>query len=382
MNFSLRRFKAIAEKEYLELKRNKLFFLMMMLAPTILFFLFAYGFPLSAKNITMGVVDFDKTPLSRSLIDSFESATNLFQVKKVVNNYPEVERELALGKLRTILVIPAHFSEKVRKARPVSLQVIIDGIYPNNANLVGGYIDAVIVAFQSGILEKYMLTHYGSSGSSAMPIDLTVSTWYNSSFRSEDFIVPGIIAIVMMFFPPLVSTISLAKEKETGSILNMYCSSMTKTEYLLGKMLPYIIISYINFLLFLALTVFMFHVPMRGSLTVLLIVSFFYVATCIAVGLLVAVIVSTQVAAILITCIGTLTPAFLYSGFMVPISNIGRDAKTMAYMLPCTYYIDLTRKVMVKGAGFMHLRMDAMMLVVFCVGLYFICIKLFKKRLG
>jgi len=382
VNFSRRRFSAIAQKEFLELKRNKLFFLMTMLAPTILFLLFAYGFPLDAKNITMGVVDFDKTKASRSLIDDFESATKLFRIKKVADNYPTVENDMALGKLRCILVIPSDFSRKLKKRTPVTLQLIIDGIYPNNANLIGGYSDAVIASFRIKILHKYMLKNYGTSGNAGMPIDLTVSTWYNSSFRSEDFIVPGIIAIVLMFFPPLVSTISLAKEKETGSILNMYCSCITKTEYLLGKMTPYMIMTYINFLVFLALTVFLFKVPLRGSLPVLLTFSVFYVATVIAVGLLIAVIVNTQVAAILITSIGTLTPAFLYSGFMVPISNIGRDAKFMSYMMPCTYYIDLTRKIMVKGASFVHLKWDAVALVIFAVGLYVICIALFKKRLG
>ncbi|NQT23012.1 MAG: ABC transporter permease, partial [Candidatus Omnitrophica bacterium] len=200
--------------------------------------------------------------------------------------------------------------------------------------------------------------------------------------RSEDFIVPGIVAIVMMFFPPLVATISLAKEKETGSILNMFCSSVTKSEYLLGKMVPYVIISYANALIFIALSIFLFKVPMRGSLFLLVSSSAFFVASAVALGLLVAVLVNTQIAAILITSILTLTPSFLYSGFMVPVSNVGKEGKYMAYMFPATYYIDLTRKIMVKGAQFVNLKFDIVIIIAFCLGLYFLSITLFKKRLG
>ena len=380
--FSARRFKAIAGKEFLELKRNKVFFMMTMLAPVVLFFLFAYGFPLDAKNITLGVVDFDDSALSRKLIDSFEGATRLFHIKKIANNYPPIIRELDMGNIRAALIIPSDFSKKLKRSGPANVQAIVDGTYPNNANLIGGYMEAIVASFQDEILTKFLLKRYGSSAKADAPIDLTVSAWYNSSFRSEDFIIPGIVAIVMMFFPPLVSAISLSKEKETGSILNMYCSSMTKTEYLLGKMLPYMIISYINFLVFLGLSIFLFKVPMRGSFSVLLFFSAFYIASVIAIGLLVAVLVNTQVAAILITSIGTLTPAFLYSGFMVPISNLGKNAKAMAYIMPCTYYIDLIRKIMIKGAKFIYLKGDMLAIVLFAVGLYLVAINLFKKRVG
>jgi len=380
--FSIRRFNAIAQKEYLELKRNKLFFLMTILAPIILYFLFAYGFPLDAKNIPMGVVDFDKSSLSRSLIDNFQSATNLFNVKQVVGNYPALDKSMDLGKTHIILVIPPHFSKNIKKGEPVTLQALIDGIYPNRANLISSYAESIIGSFRDEILEEFFLKHYGFSDQTDYAIALKVSAWYNSSFRSEDFIIPGIVVIVMMFFPPLVGAISLAKEKETGSILNMYCSSITKSEYLLGKMLPYIFISFINFFIFLLITIFLFKVPMRGDPFTLMIVSIFYVASTIAIGLLIAVLVNTQIAAILITSIITLVPAFLYSGFMVPLTNVGEGARFMSYILPCTYEISLIRKIMVKGASFAHVKNDVIVIVVFCVGIYFLCIKLFKKRLG
>ncbi len=380
--FSVQRFRAVARKEFLELKRDRLFFLMTIMAPVVLYFLFAYGFPLGAKNISMDVVDYDKTSLSRSLIDNFQNATELFNVKNMADNYAPAENDMDLGRIRLILVIPEDFSRDIKKGVPVNVQVLVDGTYTNVATLIGNYAEAVVADYQAKILAEYFVKKGGAGGGNSVPIDLTVSAWYNPSFRSEDFIIPGVIAIIIMFFPPVIGAISLAKEKETGSILNMYCSCLNKSEYLLGKMTPYIIISYLNLIIFIALTVFLFNVPFRGSLALVLLISPFYVATAIGLGLFIAVLVSTQVAAITITFVATVMPAFLYTGFMVPVSNMGPNAAYTSYCLPATYYIDMLRKIMVKGVGFTHVRTDVIMLIVYCLVLYWVCIRLFKKKVG
>lgn len=379
--FSYRRFIAVAKKEFLELKRNKLFFLMTVLAPLILYFLFAYGFPLDVKNIPMGVLDLDKSALSRQLLTMFENS-RVFKIKRIANDDAVLERDLSLGNIRSALIIHSDFSHNLKRSVPATVQILVDGTYPNHANLVSGYAESVVFAFRMNILEEFFLKIFGLPAGGSLPVDLKTSVWYNPSFRSEDFILPGIIAIIIMFFPPLVAAVSLAKEKETGSILNFYCSSVSKAEYILGKMLPYIIISYLIFLIFLTCTVFIFAVPLRGPFIIFLIVSFFYVATAIALGLSVAVFVNTQIAAILITSVATLTPSFLYSGFMVPLSSISQDGRIIAYSLPSTHYIDIARKIMIKGAGFSQIQLSVIVLIFYCLGLYALSIFFFKKRLG
>ncbi len=369
-------------KEFLELKRNHIFFLMTILAPVIFYFLFAYGLPLDAKNSPMGVVDLDKTATSRELIDQFENATDLFNLKVVANDYDEAVREMNLGHIRVILVIPTYYSQKLKKGIPVEVQVLVDGAYPNTASLMGGYVDAILANYSSQVLAKYAATRPGYAAADAVPIELMASGWYNSAFRSDDFMVPAIIALVMIFFPPIVATISLAREKESGSILNMYCSSLSKAEYLLGKMTPYVLIAYANFLLFLAFTVFIFDVPVRGSLGILCFFSFFYVASVVAIGLFVAVMLNSQVAAILVTFVGTVMPSFLFSGFMVPISSMEKNAQSMSWIMPTTFEIDMLRKIMVKGAGFSYLHKDVAMILLFCFGFFGLSIRLFKKRIG
>jgi len=373
--------RAVAEKEFLELRRNQLFFCMTILASVILYFLFVYGYPLDPKHIPIAVVDMDKSVLSRSLIDDFANTSEIFRVEKVAGNYKEVMNGFNLGNIRMILVIPENFSRDLKKSRPVNLQLFIDATTTNSASLINNYASSIIGSFRAELLSDYFIKN-GLGPKAADAVDLKVSGWYNSSFRSEDFLLPGIIAIVMMFFPPLVAAISLAKEKETGSILNMYCSSVTRAEYLFGKMLPYVVISFLICLLCVALAVKLSAVPMRGSLILLITSSFLFVSACIALGLLIAVLVNTQIAAILITSMATLTPTFLYSGFVVPVSNIGEGSQFMSYLIPATFYIDLARKVMVKGVGFHRVHGDFLALIAFCAGLYFLSVKLFKKRLG
>lgn len=369
-------------KEFLQLKRNLIFFLMTVMGPLIFFFLFAYGMPLDAKNNSIAVVDLDKTAESRSLVDQFENATDLFEVKLVADDYHEAMRLMKLGKAGMILVIPTYFEQKLTKGVPIDVQVLVDGAYPNTASLVGAYVDAILGAYNAQVLARYGATRPGYEAVDAVPIELKSSGWYNSAFLSNDFMIPAIIALVMIFFPPIVATISLAREKETGSILNMYCSSLSKAEYLLGKMTPYVIIAYINFIVFLTLAVFLFDVPIRGSLGIICFGSFFYIASVVAIGLLIAVLLKSQVAAILITFVGTVMPSFLFSGFMVPISSMQKNAQIMSWFIPTTYEIDMLRQVMVKGASISYLKIDIVMIFVFLIVLYGVSIKLFKKRIG
>ncbi len=162
----------------------------------------------------------------------------------------------------------------------------------------------------------------------------------------------------------------------------MFCSPISKTEYLIGKSLPYIALTYCNFLLFLGLTVFLFKVPLRGDLTLLLCVSFIYVVIVIGLGILVAVLVRTQIAAILITAIVNLIPTFMYSGFMNPIICMDDSGRETAYTLPSTYYISFIRKIMLKGVGTEYLWTEILMLSLMALSFYLVSIVLFKKKLG
>ncbi|MFH1454624.1 MAG: ABC transporter permease [Armatimonadota bacterium] len=379
--FSPRRVVAVARKEWQEILRNWLGLLLVIIAPISTYFLFAYGMPLDVKNIPMVLLDEDKSHYSRQFADTFQNS-HTFRIIKKVDSYEEAEYIMRKGIVRLYVVIPPKFGRSIEQGKPQSVQAIVDATYTNRASLIGGYIDATVAAFNENVLAKYFIKKYGSAGAGTPPVSMYMAPWFNPTMRSEEFIVPGVIAIVLIFLPPIIVAISLTKEKETGSIINMYCSPLSKLEYLTGKLIPYIIITYINFVVYLILTVTIFSVPLRGSLMLLLMVSAIYVVSVLVIGLFIGVLVRSQISAILICAIVTLLPSFMYSGFMIPIECLGPNAQSTANMFPATYYIDFIRKLMIKGVGIEYLAGDIFSLIFSVVLLFGLSVVLFKKRLG
>ncbi len=381
MTFSLRRMLAVTRKEYQELVRNWMSFLLSIIAPIALFFLFAYGMPLDVKNIPMAILDEDRTPQSRKMIDAF-SQGRVFTVTRLIEKQEEIEDLLRLGQVRVCVTIPKNYAKNIQRGRPQAIQALVDATYPNRAAIIGGYLDSTLASVNEGILKSFLEKRFGGGGGGGFPVALYTSPWFNPTLRSEDFIVPGVIAIILIFLPPLIAAISLAKEKETGSILNMYCSPLTKAEYLLGKAVPYIVITAFNFVLFLIFTVFIFRVPLRGDISLLSAVSLIYVVAVVGIGIFIAVLVNTQIAAILICAVATLIPSFMYSGFMLPVICMEENARETAMMFATTYYISFIRKLMIKGVGIQYLWTEILALSMIGLALYTLSIILFKKRLG
>lgn len=374
---------AVTRKESQEMMRNWMSLLLTIIAPIILYFLFGYGMSLDVKNIPFAVLDEDKTQESRKFISTFSNA-KIFEIKKIITRFEEIDDTLRRGEIRAVLVIPPRFAEKIQQAVPQKVLVYVDSMYTSRAQMTGGYIEGTIASYNQEVTNNFFRRKFGQSHGqgSGMPVDIYISPWFNPSFRSEDFIIPGVIGIILVFLPPTIASIALSKEKETGSILNMFCSPITKFEYIIGKSLPYIVITYFNFILFLIFSVTIFKVPLRGDLITLLLVSLLYVIVVIGMGIAVAVIVNSQIAAILITSILNMIPSFMYSGFLLPIICMDPSGKETAYSIPPTYYIDFARKLMIKGEGLEYLKNDIIVLALMAVGLYTFSILAFRKRLG
>lgn len=374
---------AVTKKEFQELVRNPMGFMLSIIAPVILFFLFAYGMPLDVKNIPMSVFDEDKTEYSRKFVDLFKNS-KIFQIKRYVESYKEADEIMRAGDIRVCLVIPQNFGKKIREARPQNIQALVDATYTNRAAIIGGYVDAAVASFNEEILSAFFAKRFGAGGgkNGIMPVAVYISPWFNPTLRSDDFIVPGVIGIILIFLPPIIAAISLSKEKETGSILNMYCSPISKSEYIFGKALPYIALTFFNFFLYLIFTITIFKVPLRGDPLLLILVSLIYIITIIGIGFFVAALVNTQIAAILIVAVISLIPSFMYSGFMLPVICMDKNAQATAKSIPPTYYIDFTRKLMLKGVGLNYLIGDIVALIVMGIILYGLTIIIFKKKLG
>ncbi|MCL5036264.1 MAG: ABC transporter permease [Chloroflexi bacterium] len=375
----LNRLGSVIRRELIEMTRDKLYIALSIISPFFLFFLFAYGFPLDVKDIPMGVYDMDGSMESRNYIELFSNSVT-FKMKYHYSSRKEMLDSLSTGYARASLVIPPGFGRRIAKGENVTVQLLIDAASPNRAIIISNYAEAMTAVDNMKRVVRYM-KEKGMTSAFTGGIQVYVNAWFNPTLRSDDYMLPGIIAIVLIFFPPLLSTVSISREKESGAILSIYCSPITRTEYIVGKLIPYTVVTYIESIIFLILTRFMFGVPIRGSLVLVLILLFLYTAGVIAIGILIGTLMKRQVTAILITTVGTLLPSFLYSGFMVPLQSMGAEAQRIGACLPVTYAIDGLRKLMIKGVGLEDILLNMVVLAFAVLLLTGLSIFFFQKRI-
>jgi len=377
---SLKRIYTVFRKESFEISRNKFYIVLAILSPLSMFILFSYGFTLEVKNLPFAVVDRDNSSLSREYISTFTNNVYFRLISYYINEC-DIHRDMQADRIRVGIIIPHDFSKNLSRGRNADVQILINGTMSYYANTIKGYVEGLHSDFNRKLLERFIRTKMGRTNFEILPIEINVDTWFNPALRSEDFLVPANLAFILFFFPVLFAALSVAREREAGIILNMYSSPMRKYEYIFGKIVPYIIISFIDFIIFFIMTVYLFDVQFRGDIMLYFIITFVYIIGVTGIGLLISMLVKSLVAVIVISTFGSMMPGFLYSGYMVPIESMGPDAQIMSVILPITYYLRISRVMFLKGAGLSILYPDFLFLIAFAVGIYSLMIILFKKRI-
>ena len=378
---ALSNIRAVAWREFREFVDSPILILLSIVSPLLMFVLFAYGFSMDVKDIPFSFVDYNRTPQSRDYVESF-LASGYFKLVAERYSEDELNKDIMLDRTRFGMIIPEDFSRRLARGKDAEVQVLVNGTLASRAVVVKGYVEGMNSEYNIRLIEDFTRKELGGQDVELQPISLLATSWFNPSLDSVNYLVPGIVGFVIFVFPAMMTTIALSKEKETGMIFNVYTSPLTRFQYIIGKTLLYIAVSLVIFFILFSLTLLLFNVPMRGDFLTLLLATVLSVAGSCGIGLLVAVLVRTQVAAVLITMIGTFMPGFLYSGFFMPIDSMGADAQIVSAILPCTYYLSIIRLVFLKGVGWDYVLPDAMGLVIFVVAIYSIVIMLFKKRIG
>ncbi len=364
---------AIIGKEFLEIKRSKLYIALSIVVPGTLMMVFGYGMSLDVKDIAIAIWDLNRTPESREYISSFLHS-GYFRLGFYAKGELEMEEALRRGKIRGALIIPSDFSSKLGAGRSAEVQLLIDGSFPNQASTVKSYMEAINAQF-NGNLIKYLPPEL-------TPIQIESRVWFNPELISKNFIVPGVIVTILLFYPALLATLAVVREKEQGSILNILSSPIRPWEYIAGKTIPYLVISLLIFFFIFLLTIWAFRIPLRGSFPLLLVSSIFYLLGTVGIGLLISVLLRTQVGAMLLTSIVTIIPAFLYSGFFVPITSMGKVAQVESFFFPSRHYMKIVRDTFLKGVGWDRLWPDMLALAIYAFILLGLSIRLFRKKIG
>ena len=373
----------MALKEWKETTRDRLFLLLSFLLPALWLVVFGYGLNLDVEDIPFAAVDRDQSEFSREYLQRFIQS-RYFSFRGYADDERTLDRLLTETKIRAAIIIPERFQEQLAAGEPVSVQTLLDGTFPLHTDIAKGYVIAINQAFTEDRLIDFLRRSRGvtqeQAGVLVRPLSVEVRYLYNEEVRSTWSTVPALVMFTLMLASPLLTALGVVREKETGSIYNIYSSTVSRAEFLTGKLLPYIVISLVNVCVLWLMAVGLFQVPFKGNFLLFFSASVLFVFCTTGIGLLISLLVQTQMAALIITMVVAMVPTILFSGLLVPVASLTRGAKVQAHLFPAMYYTDIMRGSFLKGVGAGVLWIDLLALAIFAAALSAVTYRLFTKR--
>lgn len=379
----LRRAFVVAQKEAREIVRDRIYCALAFLLPVVLMLVFGYGMTQEVQNVPLAIVDHDRSAQSRDYSHRFIES-RYFDFKGFVNSVRAAEPLLLDGDVRAVIVLPEHFQERLANGLPVAIQTLLDGTFTYRLRTVDGYIEAINQAVSGELQTQYLVRSAGLSTKRAQtalqPLRVETRYLYNQELREIWSIAPGLVMFILTLTSPLLMALSVVREKETGTIYNIYASTITRAEYLSGKLLPNVIVSFLNGMVLVLMAVWYFGAPFKGGVLFFLIAMLTYVIWATSLGLLISVMVRTQMAAIMITVILAMVFVMQFSGMMIPVSSMTGANYVIAHSIAPMYFNDVVTHTFLKGGGFAASWREFAALVVFMFSFLAFGYLLFHKR--
>jgi len=375
---SWRRLVAVARKELIQIWRDSRSLGIVLVMPLAMMLLFGYGVNLDMKHIPVCVFDREGSQQSQDLLKRFQ-ASDYFDVVRAVDNYPALAKAIDSGEARIGLVVPHDFSERLRTGETASVQAIVDATDDNTANLALSYTDAVVRGFSQQVQLDW-LRQQGRPEPNP-PISVDARTWFNEDLESKAFIVPGVLALVMAVIGAFLTSLTIAREWERGSMEQLISTPVTPLEIMLGKLAPYFAIGMLNTAVCAAVAIWWFEIPFRGSLAALFVSSALFMVVVLGLGFFISVVGKSQLAASQIALTATFLPAFLLSGFLFSIDQMPAVIRAVTYAIPARYFVTILKDVFLKGSGLARLEGDLAALALFALALTLVATHSFKKKL-
>lgn len=374
--------RAVFKKEVRELVRDPFSIGTALILPVVMLFLFGFALNFDVKNIPIAVLDQDQSSASRGYIQAYDMAES-FNVVAYVASVEEMEGKMERGKVKVGLIIPPDFSDKLYRFKAdqfietpsAVVQSLVDGSFSPTATIIMDYIKAINQLEQIRLLKEQNIPI-----ENFIPVQVEPRIWYNPSLKSDMFIIPGLFAVLLMIFPPLLSVLAVVREKEKGSIQQIYIAPISSGEFLLGKLFPYGILAMAELFLIFIGGVFLFDVEYRGNILLFLLAGTIYVFTTVGIGLLISTWMKTQLAAMFLTIVITMMPAMLFSGFLYPIDTLPPLFQGYSFLFPARFFVDISRGILVKGLGFNYIWLNLLLLLIYTAVILLLATWKFKKR--
>jgi ribosome-dependent ATPase len=371
--FSLRRLLAYTIRETLELLRDPIRLTFALFGTAFLMLVFGFGISTDVNNLTFAVIDRDQSHESRAYLEELRGS-NYFAEKPPLTDYADLEKRMQSGAIDAAIEIPPGFGRDIARGRPTWVGAWIDGAMPFRAGTIQGYLQGMHQLYLSDPAVKT------SASGAPPPATIEVRFKYNQDFKSIYAMVPTTISLMLALFPAILMALAVVREKELGSITNLYVTPVRRIEFLIGKQIPYIGVAIANFFLMLTMALLIFQVPLKGSFLALLAGTLIYVPATTAYGMVISAFARTQIAALFGTAILTVLPATQFAGMMTPVSSLSGVAQIMGRAFPMTYFVPISVGVFTKGLGFADLATTMAELAIFTPVLTGIGLLLLRKQ--
>lgn len=358
---------ALIHKEFTHIRRDFRTLMIVFLMPVIQLFMFGYAINMEIQRIDLAIIDHARTPASSELARAF-SGSRHFAVQFFDGAAEEIDRLFQKREAQIALIIPQDFDETLERGLPTTLQILIDASDSNSAQSLRNYVEAVLQTFSFTRGFK-------------PPFDVRATIQYNPSMKSAYFFVPGLAALILMMISALLTSITIAREKETGTLEQILVSPVQPLEIILGKVVPYIFLAFLDGVLVLLVAHFWFEVPARGSVLLMLLACLIFVFVALALGLLISTRARTQQVAMMAALMVSLLPTVMLSGFVFPVANMPQLLQWIAQAVPARYFLQIIRGTMLKGNTFMEVWQPLLLLAGMGVFLTAVSIKRFKMTL-
>lgn len=365
------RIKAITKKELIQVRRDPLSLAMAFLMPVILLIIFGYAITFDITNIDTVVLDRDRSSRSRELVSRLADS-GYFTVTAAIERYDDIDRSLDSGRAKVALMVPSGFSEDIAAGRTARIGAVVDGSDSNTATIALGYLTAVVERYSRSL-----------SGVRITPLVETRSrVWYNPELRSRNFIIPGLIAVIMSVIAALLTSLTVSREWERGTMEQLVATPVKTRELIVGKLLPYLLIGFIDTVVAVAMSVLLFGVPLRGSVVLLMAMSGLFLFGALCWGILISIVARAQLLASQIALVSSFLPAFLLSGFMFAIWNIPRPLQVVTYVVPARYFVAIVKAIYLKGSTFSLIAGPAALLAVYGAVVFAAANRKFRKKVA
>jgi drug efflux transport system permease protein len=371
---------AIARKEFIQIRRDKATIYMVFIFPVMMLILYGFGIRYDVKYVPMTILDQDRSTDSRQYIERFSKST-YFRIVRNAENYNELQDDIDRGRARIGMVIPPNFGERISSNREATVQVILDGSDNNTATISLAYFTSITREYSSFIMLGQMESLIRRTNLSIPPIEMEPRVWFNPELKSVQFIVPGIIAVIMMIIGTVLTAVTIVKEKEQGTIEQIVSSPIKRYELMVGKVLPYAALAYLDFLIIVLASYLIFGVHIKGSVLLLFVVAFFYLWGVLGMGVLVSTTTQTQIAAMFTAILLSMLPSILLSGFIFPIRQMPYVLQVITVLVPARYFIEILRDIYLKGLGLETFWQPLLYIMLFGLIVMVMAVRRFKKTL-